>query len=66
LTLTGNKLLAGDTGSTNDNYINSLDLSTLVEKFYTADNKNDLNQDGIVNSLDLSNQIFNLFKTGDT
>jgi len=59
-------LLAGDTNPVNDNTINSLDLSTLIIRLNTGDYINDLNQDTIVNSLDLSIQIFNLYKTGDT
>lgn len=58
-------LLAGDTHRSNDNFINSLDVSTLIGKLNTSDYKNDLNQDTQVNSLDLSNQIFNLSKYGD-
>jgi competence protein ComGC len=59
-------LLAGDTNPVNDNVINSLDLSTLIIRLNTGDYINDLNQDTTVNSLDLSIQIFNLYKTGDT
>jgi hypothetical protein len=58
-------LLAGDTHPSNDNFINALDISTLIGKLSTDDYKNDLNQDKQVNSLDLSNQIFNLSKSGD-
>lgn len=65
LTTAGQELLAGDTHSSNDNYINSLDMSTVINALYSNSYKDDLNQDGLVNSLDMSNQIDNLFKTGD-
>lgn len=58
-------LLAGDTHSSNDNTINSLDISTLIIRLNTGDYINDLNQDSLVNSLDLSMQIYNLYKIGD-
>lgn len=64
--LTGKKLLAGDTGIVVDNYVNSLDISTVVKNFYTGIVKEDLNRDSIVNSLDLSIQIANLYQTGDS
>lgn len=58
-------LLAGETSIVFDNFINGLDLSTQVNELYTGDVKNDLNRDGIVNSLDLSNTIFNLYVFGE-
>lgn len=58
-------LLAGDTHSSNDNVINSLDISSLISRLNTGDYINDLNQDSFVNSLDLSMQIYNLYKIGD-
>jgi hypothetical protein len=61
----GSFLLAGETSNTFDNYINSLDLSTQIKTIYTNDYKNDLNQDGVVNGLDLSITINNFFKKGD-
>lgn len=60
------KLLAGEVSVIVDNYINSLDLSYLVNKLYTFDLKADLNRDDIVNSLDLSNQVYNLYTFGDS
>jgi hypothetical protein len=66
LTLEGKELLAGETSVIYDNYINALDLSTMVKKMFTTDYKNDLNQDGKVNSLDMANQIFNFYTHGDT
>lgn len=65
LTLEGKELLAGETSSVYDNYINSLDMSVLIKNMFTDDYKSDLNQDGKVNSLDFANQIFNLFMAGD-
>ncbi len=63
---TGNvKLLAGEVSNSHDNYINIFDFSTQVQKLYTNDYRNDLNQDGIVNSLDVSNTIYNFYKSGD-
>ncbi|MBN1915580.1 hypothetical protein JW796_01115 [Candidatus Dojkabacteria bacterium] len=59
-------LLAGETSVIVDNYVNSLDVSTVVKNFYKTNIQNDLNRDGQVNSLDLSNQIINLYKFGDT
>lgn len=58
-------LKAGDTSVVSDNYINSLDLSNTIRFLYTTDYKNDLNQDGEVNSLDLSIQLFNYYEAGD-
>ena len=58
-------LLAGETSNVFDNYINSLDLSTQIAHLYTNDNKNDLNQDEDVNSLDISNTIWNWYMEGD-
>lgn len=65
INLTYDELLAGDTHDSNDNYINSLDMSTVINTFFSDNYKNDLNQDGEVNSLDFSIQIRNLWKTGD-
>ncbi len=58
-------LLAGETSIVFDNFINGLDLSTQVNALYTGNIKNDLNRDGQVNSLDLSNTIFNLYLFGE-
>ena len=57
--------IAGDTHDSFDNFINSLDVSTLLGKLNTNDYISDLNQDSIVNSLDLSNQLYNLSLSGD-
>jgi hypothetical protein len=64
-TINEEDLLAGDTHDSRDDYINSLDISTLINQLNTGDYVNDLNQDSIVNSLDLSNQVFNLSIYGD-
>lgn len=58
-------LIAGETSIVFDNYINGLDLSTQVVNLNTGDIKNDLNQDGLVNSLDLSITVKNLYAEGD-
>jgi hypothetical protein len=65
LTLENKDLLAGEVNPVYDNYINSLDMSALINKLFTGDYKMDLNQDGQVNSLDYSNQIYNIFVAGD-
>lgn len=66
LALTGDELLAGDINVESDNVINLFDMTGLITNMFTDDNVSDLNQDGEVNSLDLSNQIYNFGKTGDT
>jgi len=66
LNFTYDLLLAGDTSEIQDDYINGLDISETINAFYGTDNKNDLNQDGKVNSLDMSNIIYNLQLYGDT
>lgn len=58
-------LLAGEVSVVYDNYINSLDMSVMVNHLFTSDYHNDVNQDTKVNSLDLGNQVYNLFKPGD-
>lgn len=65
LTGPGLDLLAGDTSVVEDNYVNSLDLSTISQYLYTGNIKNDLNRDGLVNSLDLSNMSTNLYLKGE-
>lgn len=59
------KLLAGEVSPIYDNTINSLDLSVLISKYGDTSNKYDLNRDGQVNSLDISNAIYNLMRSGD-
>jgi hypothetical protein len=58
-------LLAGDVHSSNDNFINSLDLSVLLNKLNTGNVVSDLNADGKVNSLDLNMLLTNLSKRGE-
>ncbi len=58
-------LLAGETNHANDDFVNSLDISSLVSEFLTADYTNDLNQDSIVDHDDIEIQIFNLYTAGD-
>lgn len=60
-----NELLAGETSNFYNNKINSLDLSTQIRALFTNNYKNDLNQDTKVNSLDISNTIYNFYKEGD-
>lgn len=55
-------LLAGDYLS--QDYINGLDLNGAISKLYSNDSRADFNRDGTVNSLDLSNLIFNLHRSG--
>jgi hypothetical protein len=64
-TLDYDDLLAGDTHDSRDNFVNSLDISTLIRNLNTNNYVNDLNQDSQVNSLDLSNQVYNISKFGD-
>ncbi|MBN2100489.1 hypothetical protein JW710_01145 [Candidatus Dojkabacteria bacterium] len=59
-------ILAGDTHNSRDDFINSLDISTLIIQLGTGNYVCDLNQDSQVNSLDLSNQVYNIGKAGDT
>jgi hypothetical protein len=58
-------LTAGETSIVFDNFINGLDLATQLQKLYSTDVDNDLNQDGEVNALDLSITISNIYKSGD-
>jgi hypothetical protein len=59
------EMLAGETSIVYDNYINILDFVTQINNLYSADYKNDLNQDGIVNSLDFNNTITNFYIAGE-
>jgi len=58
-------LRAGDTHSSSDDLINALDVSVLIGNLNSGDYRNDLNQDSLVNSLDISNQVFNFAESGD-
>jgi hypothetical protein len=65
LTKEGKDLLAGEVSIVDDNYINALDISVLINNIYTSHYGGDLNQDTEVNSLDFSNQLFNFYTFGD-
>jgi hypothetical protein len=58
-------LLAGDTKYPQDDQVNSLDLSVLLNKLNTGDEISDLNRDTGINSLDINILINNLMKSGD-
>lgn len=58
-------LVAGETSEVYDNFINGLDISTQVVSLYTGDEQDDLNKDGVVNALDLSITVKNLYVQGD-
>ncbi|MEO6728630.1 MAG: dockerin type I domain-containing protein [Candidatus Dojkabacteria bacterium] len=65
LTGASNFLIAGEVSNVIDNKINSLDMSYVQNKIATTDYKADLNQDGIVSSLDTTIVQNNYFKVGD-
>jgi hypothetical protein len=58
-------LLAGDTKYPQDDQVNSLDLSVLLNDLNTSDEISDLNRDTGVNSLDINILIANLMKMGN-
>lgn len=61
-----NKLLSGDVNLANgDNKVNSLDVTLLVDDWFTTDERTDLNQDGQVNSIDMTNMVTNFNQVGD-
>jgi len=64
-TLTIPELAAGDTNPTEDNYVNSLDISYMSMHLYESDQRADLTNDGIINSLDYSALLKNLYSHGD-
>lgn len=59
------KLLAGDVNPTKDDFVNSLDISTLLGNLNAGDNTTDLNQDTLVNSLDINILLSNLNADGE-
>lgn len=59
-------LLAGDSHSDKDDFVNGLDIATEVEKLYNDNVHADLNKDGMVNGLDISITVGNLYKYGQT
>lgn len=65
LTGASNFLVAGEVSNVFDNKINSLDLAYISSRMGTGDDKADLNQDGIVNSLDVNIARGNQLKVGD-
>ena len=65
LTKENKDLLAGEISIVYNNFINALDLSVMMNDLFSNDVKADLNQDGLVNSLDLSNQIYNFYDFGE-
>ncbi len=58
-------LLAGDTHRSEDNLVNSLDLSYLLNRLNAGEEVSDLNRDTLVNSLDINILLANLMKSGD-
>jgi len=61
-----NKVLCGDVNLANgDNKVNSLDVTLLVDDWFTNDERTDLNQDGQVNSIDMTNMVTNFNQVGD-
>ncbi|MEI7740979.1 MAG: fibronectin type III domain-containing protein [bacterium] len=58
-------LLGGDVHASNDNFVNSLDISTMIGKLSTPFRTTDLNRDGLVNSIDMNILLANLSKPGD-
>lgn len=56
-------LVGGD--ANNDNVINALDVSLLLNDFYTANPRSDVNGDGIINSLDYAMLVSNYWMEGD-
>ncbi len=61
----GELLIAGETSNVYNNVINTLDISTQMVDIGTSDVKNDLNQDGIVNMLDINHTISKYLVEGD-
>ncbi|WKZ30615.1 MAG: hypothetical protein QY314_02455 [Candidatus Dojkabacteria bacterium] len=59
------RLIAGDAHPSNDNFINSMDISYILLYLYNDNLRGDQNRDGIVNSLDLSITTSNLYVAGD-
>lgn len=61
-----NKVLCGDVNlADGDNKVNSLDVTILVDSWFTINERTDLNQDGEVNSIDITNMITNFNQVGD-
>jgi len=58
-------LFAGDSHPTEDNYVNSLDISYEILNIYTNNLRADLNRDTIVNSLEFPTLLSHLNSYGD-
>lgn len=58
-------LLAGDVARPKNNYVNSLDFSSMAGDLYLSSQNADLNWDGEVNSLDFSISAFNIYRQGE-
>lgn len=59
-------LLCGDVNLVDgDNKVNSLDMTILVGQWFVNDERSDLNQDGVVNSIDMTNMVTNFNLEGD-
>lgn len=58
-------LLASEISPVLDNFINGLDVSNIANSMYSGDYAADLNQDGNVNSLDISIFFANLYRFGE-
>jgi len=61
-----NPVLCGDVNlALGDNKVNSLDMTILVGQWFVNDERTDLNQDGVVNSIDMTNMVTNFNLEGD-
>ncbi len=65
ISLISPELPAGDVNPTADNLVNSLDIAYLTLQVYGSDQRADLTNDGIVNSLDYAALLKNLNKYGE-
>ena len=60
------ELVAGDVHQLGDDFINVLDVMTVLNDLYAGDGLlTDLNKDGLINGLDLAIMALNLYKGGD-
>lgn len=59
------ELIPGEVSNVYDNYINSLDISPLINDFSGNTVKYDLNRDGLVNQSDLNILVDSLYVNGD-
>ena len=63
--LTSIPLRGGDCHPTADNYVNIMDLSYQATNIYTSEDRSDLNDDGVVNSLDFQILLTNFDTAGE-